>query len=448
MPTITTLIRIRLILSASLFACTALLLVNCSSDSGGGGRNGGNVMVPAVEATQARLGSLPLVERLSGVVEARNQVDVYPEVSAIVAEVLVNDGDLVERGQPLIRLRDRDFQERLKQANAGLEIAEAQAKQAAAKQNEVAAELQRTESMAERGLISDTELEMVQTKAISADADLELAQARVRQAQATVEERQEALSQTVIRASVAGTVGNRNAEIGMLVSGSTRLFTLGQLDSVRVKVVLTDEMLNYIEVGQPSDIFADHALYSTTAALSRVSPFLHPVTHSTEAEIDLANPDLILKPGMFVAVDIHYGRSAEATLVPLSAIYENPNSGGVGIYRTREQISHDELTSNMNPQGRALTNPVQFEFVPIEVIAKGRMEAGVRGIAAGDWVITVGQDLMGGDSAQARVRPVTWNWVEDLQNLQREDLLDEVIQERPGVPRDTSSLLPQQPKSE
>ena len=55
---------------------------------------------------------------------------------------------------------------------------------------------------------------------------------------------------------------------------------------------------------------------------------------------------------------------------------------------------------------------------------------------------------MGGDSAQARVRPVTWDWVEDLQNLQREDLLDEVIQERPGVPRDTSSLLPQQPKSE
>jgi multidrug efflux pump subunit AcrA (membrane-fusion protein) len=207
-------------------------------------------------------------------------------------------------------------------------------------------------------------------------------------------------------------------------------------------------MLNYIEVGQRSNVFSGNGFVQTTASLSRVAPFLHPVTHSTEAEIDLANPDQILKPGMFVAVDIHYGESEQATVVPLSAVYESPNSGGIGIFRSGEQINQTEFSGEMNPQQVTLTHPIHFEFVPVDVIAKGRMEAGVRGIRPGDWVVTLGQDLLVGDSAQARVRPVSWYWVEQLQNLQREDLLEEVIQERRSSARDSVSLLPKRSKPE
>ena len=136
-----------------------------------------------------------------------------------------------------------------------------------------------------------------------------------------MDEREEALSQTVIRAPVSGSIGSRNAEVGMLVSNNTRLFTLGKLDNVRVEIVLTDRMLDYIKEGQRSEIFASSLVSGpATANVSRISPFLHPVTHSTDAEIDLANPDLHLKPGMFVTVDIFYGESEQATLVPLSSL--------------------------------------------------------------------------------------------------------------------------------
>jgi HlyD family secretion protein len=63
-------------------------------------------------------------------------------------------------------------------------------------------------------------------------------------------ERKETPAQTVIRAPVSGTVGSRNAEVGMMVDGNSRLFTLGQLDNIRIQVELTDRMLNYIETGQ------------------------------------------------------------------------------------------------------------------------------------------------------------------------------------------------------
>jgi hypothetical protein len=67
-------------------------------------------------------------------------------------------------------------------------------------------------------------------------------------------------------------------------------------------------------------------------------------------------------------------------------------------------------------------------FVPCEIVAQGRMEAAIRGVEADSWVVTLGQNLLGGETAEARVRPVKWEWVERLQRLQREDLMQDVIE--------------------
>ncbi len=414
------------------------LALSCSGGSGES-RNGREKVIPAIEAVQAKYGSLPLTERLSGVVKAKNQVEIYPEISAIISAVHVQNGDDVDKNQPLVSLRDKEFRERLKQARAALQIAEAQANQAEAKLKEIESELRRSRALAEKNLSSEAELEAIETRAVSARADVELAQARVEQAQATVSEREEALSRTIIRAPVEGTVGNRNAEVGMMVSSSTRLFTLGQLDSVRVEVVLTDRMLNYIESGQRTEIRGGNlASGGLEASLSRISPFLHPITHSTDAEIDLENPDHKLKSGMFVTVDIYYGESEQATLVPLSALYENPLTGATGIYVSQDTLNRIPVEPLGKGEKGSLTDPIPFEFVQVDVIAKGRMSAGIRGIEPESWVVTIGQDLLGGESGMARVRPVDWSWVENLQKLQREDLLREIMQEQQAV-KDTAS---------
>ena len=397
-------------------------------------------LVPSVEAIQARYGSLPLSERLTGVVRARNQVEIFPEINAAIVEVRVENGDIVEKDQPLVLLRDRDFQERLKQAKANYKIALAQSKQASARLKEVQSELKRMESLAEKELVSDAELEEIQTRAVSEEANVELAKARVEQAQAAVEESQTELSETIIRAPISGTVGNRNAEVGMIVSPGVRLFTMGQLDNMKIEVVLTDRMLNYIEVGQRSEIFSD-VLPSgmATAPLSRISPFLHPVTHSTTAEIDLKNPDGSLKPGMFVTVDVMYGESEQATLIPLSALYENPETGETGVFVSRDSlVLHNEPTGASDEQKSiSLSDPITFDFKSVDVMAKGRMQAGINGVDKGNWVVTLGQNLLGSQSGEARVRTVKWDWVEYLQNLQSQDLLEDIMEEQQKMARDS-----------
>ncbi len=418
--------------------CVALLVLGCSGGSNDA-RNGRNQLIPALEAVQARHGSLPLIERLSGAVRARNQVEIYAEINAIVKNVHVQNGDEVDQGQPLISLRDKEFQERLNQARAAHQIAEAQARQADAKLKEIEAELRRARALGEKGLTSEAELETIETQAVSAQADVALARARVEQALATVAEREEVLSQTVIRAPVAGVIGNRNAEIGMTVGPGTRLVTLGQLDSVRVEIILTDRMLSYIETGQRAEVRAGHIPSGImSASLSRISPFLHPVTHSTEAEIDMANPGHYLKSGMFVTVDIYYGESEQATLIPLSALYENPLTGGTGVYVCRDSLNRIPVEPSDVGKTSSLTEPLPFEFVPVDVIAKGRMSAGISGVEPGDWVVTIGQDLFGGESGQAKVRPVDWAWVEHLQNLQRENLLQEIRKKQRAAGSDST----------
>jgi hypothetical protein len=85
----------------------------------------------------------------------------------------------------------------------------------------------------------------------------------------------------------------------MLVNGNTNLFTVGQLDKVRIKVVLSDRMMQYIEEGQRVEIVDENIPEGIIdAKLSRISPFLNPVTHSTDAEIDVQN----LLPSIFFTV--------------------------------------------------------------------------------------------------------------------------------------------------
>lgn len=418
--------RIGLFLVGSVIV--GLLLSQCNSSSGGAERNGGNKQVPAVEAVLTEVGSLPLTERLSGIVRAKNQVEIYPEISAVITQVNVNNGDLVSKGQALILLRDTEFRERLKQAKAGYQIAVAQVSQAEARLSKLQSDLKRTKILVEKQLSSDAELEAIQSETAGAEADVALTKARMEQAQATIDENEEALARTIIRAPVAGTVGGRNAEIGMFVNSSTRLFTLGQLDTVRVGIVLTDHMLNYIENGQRAEISTINLPSgSVSAKLSRISPFLHPVTHSTDAEIDIPNPDHQLKPGMFVTVDVYYGESEQATLVPLSALYENPATGVTGIYVTADSLPGEAVDVYKGDEQIALTGPAEFEFVPVDVIARGRTTAGITGIKPNKWIITLGQDLLGGEPGEARVRKVNWKWVERLQHLQREDLLEEFM---------------------
>lgn len=402
-----------------------------------------NIVIPAVEAVQSQYGALPLVERFSGNVVSENQIELYPEVNAQIAEVYVENGDYVKKGDPLVKLQDEPFRKQLQQADAGLNINKARLKQAQARLSELQGQYDRIQTLAEKDLSSEVEIEQINAQKISAEADVELAEAQVDQSEALVEERQNQLTKTTIKAPVTGTIGQRNAQPGMQASSSAPLFMIGDLSKLRIEIVLTESMLNKIRVGQTATISvmdANNEPVTLTAELSRISPFLNETTRSTEAEIDINNQNGLLNPGMYVPVDVYFGESQQATLIPISALYIDPNTGTEGIYTANSIGSEIEPVSNSSSGVSSLTSPTDVTFQEINIIARGKMEVAVDGLESGKWVVTLGQNLLSEGRKQARVKTIPWEHVIRLQNMQREDLLEDVINEKnkKEVPKETT----------
>jgi len=415
-------------------AVCVLALVLVASCGGGandarqrGGWNRDGNRIPAVEAVEVVLGSLPLEERLAGSVRARNQVEIFPQVSGPIVEVLANDGDRVEAGDPLVRLRDVDYRERLRQAESGLAVALARVQQAEANLTRVQANLRRIEAMAERNLTSVADLEAARADALSAEADLALMRAQLDQAESLVAERREELAHTVVRAPVSGVVGSRNAEVGQLASSNTPLFVIGDPSDMIVEVTLTQRMLGYIHPGTTTNIVSDSAPDQIIEAqITRISPFLHPVTRTTTAEIEVARPTEVLRPGMFVSVNVLYGETELAPVIPNSAIYRNPRDGRTGVYAASlESAAPDSEPTDVSGGPLQPIGPVPIRFVPVEIIARGRLSTAVRGVEPGDWVVTIGHHLLeGNESGQALIQPTPWDHIIRLQQMQTRDLLD------------------------
>lgn len=421
-----------------------ILLAACggeNADQGqrpAGGFNRQNVAIPAVDAVRAVVGTLPLEERVTGRAIARNQTEIYPEAGGLISEIFVENGDEVAAGDPLLRLRDAEFSERYQQALSGLEVAQAQSQQARANLDLVQSQVSRTESLVERKLENTVNLETVRSQLAIAKADLDLRLAQERQARSLAEERLLQLQNATIRAPISGTVGQRNAEVGQLASASTRLFVIGELSEMRIELMLSDRMLEYIGVGVPVNIYS--AAWESTvlsSTITRISPFLDANTMRTQAFVEVENTENLLRPGMFVTVDILYGESAESIVIPNSALFRHPRTGIEGVYVVAEAAqTTGQESPPADPESTGMLAPPQpVSFVPVDIVASGRMATAVRGVNEGDIVVTVGQNFLQGGATEAQARLLPWDNMMDLQELQSEDMFDIIEQNRNALPR-------------
>jgi RND family efflux transporter MFP subunit len=408
---------------------------------GGGGAQGAGIDPAqsagpmAVEVVQARSGAVPLSERLTGTVRASGEVAIYPEASGPVVEVFAQNGDAVRQGAPLVRIRTSGSRAQLQQARSNVAAARAELGQAETRLQELERQLKRFHVLIERGLLSRSELDTQQGQVDAARAELTRARAQVAVEEATVAERSETQDQALVRAPISGRIGQRNVEVGMLVSPQMPLFIIGRLENMRVEVPVSQEILTRVKRGQPVEIrVGGDDGDAIDARVSRISPFLQEGSFSAEVEIDVPNQAGRLVPGMFVTVDIFYGQSDEATLVPTSALYEHPLTGERGVFVTSVDPSTAKAGSADGPNGGLSEGPVDIPFRPIGVIAEGPQTLGIDGVQPGDWVVVIGQHLLsaqgGGAVPQARIRVIDWDRILALQGLQREDLLRQFMEKQ------------------
>ena len=325
-----------------------------------------------------RLESRELVQRVvaSGTVDSQSLARVGSEITAVVAERHVREGDAVRAGDLLLSLRDEEQQARLREAQATLQqLIESSRPQAQAALREATSNLQqarrereRREALFQRQLLSTEQRDLARRVEVSAQSAYERARLAAlslaedgqeeRQLRQRLESARVALARTRILAQVDGVVQSRSVEPGDLVQPGSTLLEIARLDSREIRLPLDEKNLAAVQLEQPAQVVAD--AYPNAALAAQVS-FIAPAVDPSRGTIDvhlqlLENADF-LRQGMTVSVNIETARRPRALVIPRDALFQRQGNRALALRLNEDRVEAIEVRLGL--EGGALVEVVE-----------------------------------------------------------------------------------------
>lgn len=342
----------------------------------------------------------PLEQRVvaTGRVISPERIGLGSVLVATVAQVLVDEGDQVSPGQPLVRLVSTEIEAAVRSADANLRLAQAnlrqleQVRRPLAVEARLQAELQlrqaqrdlhRAAQLAQERFVSRAEVEARQeavdlaaSRLRSAEQSLAALQPAGSEHQAAVaalEQAEAALAQakarhqdSLIQAPTAATVLSRAVEPGDVVQPGAPILMLASAGATLIEAQIDERNLRLVELGQPALAAADaYPQQHFAAAVSFIAPAVDPQRGTVEIKLAVPEPPAYLRADMTVSVDILTGRREQALTVPRSAV--------------RGQGGQPWLLMVRNER-------VVRQAVSLGLIGEQRMEL-LTGVTAGDLVV-------------------------------------------------------------
>ncbi|MBP2227785.1 multidrug efflux system membrane fusion protein [Azospirillum agricola] len=260
--------------------------------------------------------------QLPGNLVAPRSSALTPQVEGHVAELLVEAGDRVEAGQPLLRLDDTVARLELERLQHALREAEHLHRDARRLAREA-------ETLAGAQSVS-------RSKSQTQTAQAAIEEARVSQLRAAVAIQGERLRHHTLAAPFAGAVTGRQAERGQWVGTGGAVLRLTGTDPLRVDVAVPERHFGRIAAGTPVTVLAAEGSGGNrdgaggiAASVERIVPAADPVSRSFLVHIGLPNPTGALMPGMSARVvfALDHGRDDAALQVPADAVVRKADGG-------------------------------------------------------------------------------------------------------------------------
>lgn len=277
---------------------------------------------------------------------AYDEVTVSSEVEGRVEKVLVDVGDRVARGQPLVKVLPVELELGLEQQRAAYEQTRArlglpegaqdlpdrtqaaEVKRAQAALEDAGQKFRRSQSLYAEGLIARGSHEEIEASYKSARAAYDLAlqsvedlRAQLGQRRATLRLAEKKLADTMIRAPFAGEVKERMVTQGQYLRVQTPVMVIVDVDPLRVRLAVPEKVAGWIAVGQPVSLSVEaYPGRSFTGEVSRMSPSVNTQTRTLELEALLDNEDGLLKPGFFAKARVASSQVDSVLMVPHDAV--------------------------------------------------------------------------------------------------------------------------------
>jgi RND family efflux transporter MFP subunit len=238
-----------------------------------------------VETQPAEVQKISEVIGAGGELIQENTVVITSHAAAHVLSVPVDLGDTVLKGQVLAEFDTRLFE-------AAIESAEKEEKQAEVQLLHDREQLKRLTSLNSDGIISKADMEQAQIDL--ATAELGVATAKKEWTEARI-----SLDNAIVRSPVNGMVMDRVVNPGENVEAAARLFSLGTIDRVLIRVYVGEEKVSSVLIGQEAEVTMD-AFPSETfkGTVVKIDPTIDSKTRTFSVFIRIENDDLKLRPGL------------------------------------------------------------------------------------------------------------------------------------------------------
>lgn len=375
------------------------------------------------------LGPVVSMVAATGTINPVVSVQVGSQVSGMIQSLHADFNSIVKAGEVVARIDSSPFKARRDQAAANLEIAKANVAKARTDLAQRKRELDRLKSLVQQQFVSQNDVDVAVTAHQGAQAQLEVADAQVKQAEATLSSADLDLKYTVIRSPVNGIVIARNVEVGQTVAASfatPNLFLIAlDLTQMQVDTNVSESDIGGIAEGKeasftvdayPGERFRGQVRQVRNAPIS----VQNVVTYNVVIGVD--NRDMRLKPGMTANVSIIVARKDQVVKVPNAALRFTPpksakpdgpddrtaaSTGGAGANAKAARLAAGEtgqplwakVVWRLGPSGDPEAVPVQTG------ISDGNFTEVVGGeMKEGDEVI-IGIDMPRGGRKQAALPP-------------------------------------------
>ena len=281
---------------------------------------------------------------LPGTMRGYQETAIYPRTNGYVKRYLVEIGQPVKAGQLLVEIETPDVDKQLGQTIGTLSQSQAILGQARANLELARVSTERWQKLLQRNAVSKQEADTYRLQFEARQADVVAAEATIKANYENVRRLKYLQSFQKITAPFDGIVTARNVDVGALVTDGTgadsqgtvfssrELFRVAQTDIIRIYANVPQTYVASIQVGHRAEVIVrDLPQHTFLGKVVRTAGAVDPASRTLLTEVDVANPDNVLLPGMYVEVKFDMVRATPPFLIPTSALIVRADAQYVAV---------------------------------------------------------------------------------------------------------------------
>jgi HlyD family secretion protein len=286
----------------------------------------------------------PIVEAVTanGKIQPEKEVKISPDVSGEIVELHVKEGDFVQKGVLLFRIKPEIYVSARERAAAAVNSSKARQAQVEAQLIQAELSYNRNKKLFDENTISKSDFEQAESQYKVAKAEKESALYSVKSSEASLREANENLVKTTVYSPMTGTISSLSVELGERVIGATMMtgtevLRVADLNRMEVVVEVNENDIIRVKLGDTANVEVDayldlafkgmvteiaNSAKTTTITSDQVTNFEVRILILRESYADLVsekNPSPF-RPGMSASVDIFTSRKADILTVPIQAV--------------------------------------------------------------------------------------------------------------------------------